>query len=64
MTALNPAKNSCPPEGHRLIATTDALRTGLFQSIEGLDPDIVRQPRISTGSASLWNRLFGQHSDR
>lgn len=64
MTAINPARINCSPEGRRLIATTDALRTGLFQSIEDLDPDIARQPRIFTGAPSLWIRLFGQHPER
>ncbi|MGJ3402616.1 hypothetical protein [Glutamicibacter sp. Je.9.36] len=64
MTAINPSKINCTPEGQRLIATTDALRTGLFQPIENLDPDIARQPRITREAPSLWNRLFGQHPGR
>ncbi|MGH3653610.1 hypothetical protein [Glutamicibacter sp.] len=64
MTAINPGKINCTPEGQRLIATTDALRTGLFQPIENLDPDIARQPRITREVPSLWSRLFGQHQGR
>lgn len=64
MTAINPARINCSPEDRRLVATTDALRTGLFHPIENLDPDIARQPRISDAAPSLWTRLFGQHPER
>ncbi|WP_190264325.1 hypothetical protein [Glutamicibacter nicotianae] len=64
MTAINTGKINCSPEGQRLVATTDALRTGLFQPIEGLDPDIARQPRITGEVPSLFSRLFGQHQGR
>lgn len=64
MTSINPAQINCSPDGRRLVAATDALRTGLFHPIENLDPDIARQPRISSNTPSLWSRIFGQRTER
>ncbi|WP_417365348.1 hypothetical protein [Glutamicibacter arilaitensis] len=64
MTAIIPGKINGKPDGQRLVATTDALRTGLFQPIENLDPDIARQPRSARKSPTLLRRLFSQRPSR
>lgn len=42
MATINQTKITCPTDGNRPLGGTAALRTGLFQSIDNLDPDIVR----------------------
>ncbi|MGQ3383010.1 hypothetical protein [Glutamicibacter sp. TV12E] len=64
MAAINQTKITCPTEGNRPLGGTAALRTGLFQSIDNLDPDIVRQPKITSSAPSLWNKIFGSATDR
>ena len=64
MTAINQTKINYPFEENRSLGVTEALRTGLFQSIDNLDPDIVRQPRISSEAPSLWNTIFGSSNGR
>jgi len=64
MTAINQTKINYPFEENRSLGVTEALRTGLFQSIDNLDPDIVRQPRISSEAPSLWNKIFGSSNGR
>lgn len=59
MTAVNQTKFNFPAEENRPLGMTEALRTGLFQSIDNLDPDIVRQPKISSDAPSLWTKIFG-----
>ncbi|UYQ77543.1 hypothetical protein OF385_16260 [Glutamicibacter sp. JL.03c] len=59
MTATNPTKFNFSAEENRPLGMTEALRTGLFQSIDNLDPDIVRQPRISSTAPSLWTKILG-----
>lgn len=60
MTAINPANFNCSPEGQRLVAATEALRTGLFQPIENLDPDIAPRILITPQAPSIWTKLFGR----
>jgi len=64
MTAINQTKINYPSEENRPLGATEALRTGLFQSIDNLDPDIVRQPKISSETPSLWNKIFGSTTGR
>ena len=64
MTAINQTKINFPTAENRPLSGTAALRTGLFQPIDNLDPDIVRQPKISTTSPSLWNKIFGTSTGR
>lgn len=60
MTAINPANFNCSPEGQHLVATTEALRTGLFHPIENLDPDIAPRIHITPQVPSIWTKLFGR----
>ncbi len=64
MTAVNQTKFNFPAEENRPLGMTEALRTGLFQSIDNLDPDIVRQPKISSDAPSLWNKIFRSTDSR
>lgn len=59
MTAINQTKFNFPTEENRPLVMTEALRTGLFQPIDNLDPDIARQPKISSTAPSLWTKIFG-----
>jgi len=59
MTAVNQTRFNFPAEENHPLGMTEALRTGLFQSIDNLDPDIVRQPKISSDAQSLWTKIFG-----
>lgn len=64
MTTTDPTKinfrtQELEPSGH-----TEALRTGLFQPIEGSDPDIARRPKISNTTASTWTKIFGSFAER
>lgn len=64
MDAINPTKFNFPISENHPLGATEALRTGLFHPIDNLDPDIARQPKISTGEPSLWSKIIGLASGR
>lgn len=58
MTANQPTSiNFTPKEGGVLTATA-ALQTGMFQSIENLDPDMSPLAQINVAAPSFFDRLL------
>jgi len=51
---------NCSKDEPRVLAATEALRTGLFQPVPCVDPDISNRVRITPGAPTVWGRLFAK----
>lgn len=60
MAAISPANMNCSKDEPRVLAATEALRTGLFQPVPCVDPDISNRVRITPGAPTVWGRLFAK----
>ncbi|MGP9529801.1 hypothetical protein [Glutamicibacter sp. AOP5-A2-18] len=63
MTTVDPTKINFQTQENDSSGSTDALRTGLFQPIEGLDRDMTRHPKISHTAPSAWTKIFGSNAE-
>ncbi|WP_404288184.1 hypothetical protein [Glutamicibacter arilaitensis] len=58
MTANQSASINYSPKEARALSATAALRTGMFQPVENLDPDMSPRAHINTSAPSFLDRLL------
>lgn len=58
MTAISSANTNCSKEEPMVLAATEALRTGLFQPVPCVDPDLSSRLKITEMTPGFWDRLL------